>query len=97
MWPTKRVLAWFVEQARDFEAEAVLFGAPHPLSRASARLKAELGIPVGILGVTTVLGRLDRFAACARVDIRIPGTGIAGPRISGAGITRARIARAGVA
>jgi phosphatidylinositol alpha-1,6-mannosyltransferase len=49
MWPTKRAVTWFIEEARGFEAEAVLFGAPHPLSRASARLKAELGIPVGVL------------------------------------------------
>ncbi len=61
MWPTKRVVTWFIEQARDFEAEAVLFGAPHPLSRASARLKAELGIPVGVL--------------CHGAEVTIPAAG----------------------
>lgn len=49
MWPTRSVVDWFVAEARDFGAEAILFGAPHPLTRATARLKAELEIPVGIL------------------------------------------------
>lgn len=49
MWPTRSVVDWFVSEARDFEAEAILFGAPHPLSRATGRLREELGIPVGIL------------------------------------------------
>ena len=49
MWPTKRVVDWFIAEAKDFEADAILFGAPHPLTRAGARLKDELGIPVGIL------------------------------------------------
>ncbi len=49
MWPTKSVVDWFIEEARDFEAEAIFFGAPHPLTRATSRIKAELGIPVGIL------------------------------------------------
>lgn len=49
MWPTKSVVAWILREARDFQADAVLFGAPHPLSAATSRLKAELGVPVGIL------------------------------------------------
>ncbi len=49
MWPTKSVVDWFIQEARDFEADAIFFGAPHPLTAATTRLKAELGIPVGIL------------------------------------------------
>ena len=49
MWPTKKVVDWLILEAREFEAEAILFGAPHPLSRATPRLREELGIPVGIL------------------------------------------------
>ncbi|MCP4309175.1 MAG: glycosyltransferase family 4 protein [bacterium] len=49
MWPTKSVVDWFIAEARDFEADAVFFGAPHPLTRATPRLRNELGIPVGIL------------------------------------------------
>jgi len=49
MWPTRKVVDWLVLEAREFEAEAILFGAPHPLSRATPRLRKQLGIPVGIL------------------------------------------------
>ena len=49
MWPTRSVVDWFIAEARDFQAEAIFFGAPHPLTRAAGRLKDELGVPVGIL------------------------------------------------
>jgi phosphatidylinositol alpha-1,6-mannosyltransferase len=49
MWPTRSVVDWFVAEAREFGAEAVLFGAPHPLTTSVPRLRNELGIPVGIL------------------------------------------------
>jgi phosphatidylinositol alpha-1,6-mannosyltransferase len=49
MWPTRRNVDWFVEEARDFEADAILFGAPHPLTAAIRRLQRELGSPVGVL------------------------------------------------
>jgi phosphatidylinositol alpha-1,6-mannosyltransferase len=49
MWPTKRVTQWFIDEAREFGPDAILFGAPHPLTGATARLKQELGIPVGVL------------------------------------------------
>lgn len=49
MWPTRKTVEWFIAEARAFAAEAVLFGAPHPLTDATAKLKRELGIPVGIL------------------------------------------------
>ncbi len=49
MWPTRRVSKWLIDQARDFGPDAILFGAPHPLTGAAARMKKELGVPVGIL------------------------------------------------
>lgn len=49
MWPTRSVVQWFISEAREFEAEAILFGAPHPLTYATPKLKAALDIPVGIL------------------------------------------------
>lgn len=49
MWPTKKVVDWFIQEAKDFEADAIFFGAPHPLTQATTRLKNELGLPVGIL------------------------------------------------
>ncbi len=49
MWPTRKTVDWFVAEAREFEADVVLFGAPHPLTRAGARMREELGIPIGVL------------------------------------------------
>ncbi|MDJ0954916.1 MAG: glycosyltransferase family 4 protein [Acidimicrobiia bacterium] len=49
MWPTRKTVDWFIAEARDFSADAIFFGAPHPLTRAAARMKDELGIPVGVL------------------------------------------------
>jgi phosphatidyl-myo-inositol dimannoside synthase len=49
MWPTRKVVDWFIREARDFEADAIFFGAPHPLTGATRRLKEEMGLPVGIL------------------------------------------------
>jgi phosphatidylinositol alpha-1,6-mannosyltransferase len=49
MWPTRRIVDWFIAEAREFQADAVLFGAPHPLTKAASKLKTELGVPVGIL------------------------------------------------
>jgi phosphatidylinositol alpha-1,6-mannosyltransferase len=49
MWPTRSTVDWMLREAREFGPEAVLFGAPHPLTRATRRLKAELDVPVGIL------------------------------------------------
>ena len=49
MWPTRKTVDWFIAEAREFGAEAVFFGAPHPLTMAARRMKEELGIPVGIM------------------------------------------------
>jgi len=49
MWPTRRTVDWFVAAAKEFEADAVLFGAPHPLTTAIPRLRRELGVPIGVM------------------------------------------------
>jgi phosphatidylinositol alpha-1,6-mannosyltransferase len=49
MWPTRKTVDWFVAEARRFAPDAVLFGAPHPLTVAVPRLREELAVPIGIL------------------------------------------------
>jgi phosphatidylinositol alpha-1,6-mannosyltransferase len=49
MWPTSAVRRWVEEQARLFEAEFVLFGAPTPLPQMGPQLRRALGVPYGIL------------------------------------------------
>ena len=49
MWPTRRTVDWFIAEAREFNADVVFFGAPHPLTLATRRIRAELAIPVGVL------------------------------------------------
>ena len=59
MWPTRAVGNWVLEVARVFEPEAVLFGAPYPLSLLGPRLRRELGVPYGVLAhgaEVTILG-----------------------------------------
>ena len=50
MWPTPAVAAWAEEQARRFEPDVVLFGAPYPLPWLGPRLRERLGVPYGVLG-----------------------------------------------
>ena len=49
MWPTRSVGRWVEAQARDFEADVVLFGAPTPLPRLGPRLRGRLGVPYAVL------------------------------------------------
>ncbi|MDJ0925274.1 MAG: glycosyltransferase family 4 protein [Acidimicrobiia bacterium] len=49
MWPTRRTVDWFIDEVHRFKPDAVLFGAPHPLTQATNRLRSETGIPVGVL------------------------------------------------
>jgi len=49
MWPTRRVVDWIIDEARHFEPDAVLFGAPHPLPHAIPALRAALEVPIGVL------------------------------------------------
>lgn len=49
MWPTRSVAEWVVTEAKAFDAEAVLFGAPYPLAHLGPRVRASLGLPYGVL------------------------------------------------
>ncbi len=49
MWPTRATGDWVVEQAGAFGPDAVLFGAPYPLAYLGPGLRAELGVPFGVL------------------------------------------------
>lgn len=49
MWPTQDVREFVGTQASAFNADAVLFGAPHPLAMMGHGLARDLGIPFGVL------------------------------------------------
>ena len=50
MWPTPSVRRWAIGELRSFEPDAVLFGAPYPLSQLAPAVRAAIGVPVGVLG-----------------------------------------------
>ncbi len=60
MWPTARMRAWVEGQVLEFQAEFVLFGAPHPLAFMGPGLRRRLGIRYGVIthGAEVALGRL---------------------------------------
>ena len=49
MWPTPRVGDWVLAEAKTFDPDVVLFGAPYPLPWLGPRLQGALGVPVGVL------------------------------------------------
>lgn len=49
MWPTPRVRRWITAQAKEYEADFILFGAPYPLPTLGPRLRGELGVPYGVI------------------------------------------------
>jgi len=49
MWPTRKTVDWILTEAREFEPDAILFGAPHPLTAAIPRISDELRVPIGVL------------------------------------------------
>ncbi len=75
MLPTKRTAHWIAAETSDFEPDAVLFGAPHPLPSVIPTLRrsflgpiavmthgAEVTIPAAVPGVRQWLGRTLRRA-----------------------------------
>ena len=50
MLPDRRTKELVRSAAADFEPDAVLFGAPHPLAQMGPWLRDELGVPFGVLG-----------------------------------------------
>jgi phosphatidylinositol alpha-1,6-mannosyltransferase len=49
MWPTPQIASWVEQQAEAFRPDAILFGAPHPLSFLGPALRDRLGVPYGVL------------------------------------------------
>ena len=49
MIPSRRLVDDILEAARPFGPEAILFGAPHPLSQMGPALREGLDVPVGVL------------------------------------------------
>ncbi len=50
MWPTPRVARWVEREARAFDPDAVLFGAPYPLPWMGPWLRKRIGRPYAVLG-----------------------------------------------
>lgn len=81
MLPTSAVYDLAAETVRTFEPEAILFGAPHPLTPLGPKLRSEFGIPFGILnhgaevtlpGAAPVVGgKLGRTLAAADVRFAV--------------------------
>jgi len=49
MWPTRRIGSWVAAEAADFRADAVLFGAPHPLPAIIPRLRGTFAGPIAVM------------------------------------------------
>ncbi len=50
MWPTPGVASWVEREARAFDPDAVLFGAPYPLPWLGPWLRERIGRPYAVLG-----------------------------------------------
>ena len=49
MWPTPRVVSWVRAETAAFAPDAVLFGAPLPLSYMIKTLRRSIDVPIGVL------------------------------------------------
>lgn len=49
MWPTPATRKWILTEARAYEPDLILFGAPHPLAFLGPALRDELGVPYAVL------------------------------------------------
>jgi phosphatidyl-myo-inositol dimannoside synthase len=49
MWPTPGTKRWMLAEARAFDPDVVLFGAPHPLAWLGPTMRDELDVPYGVL------------------------------------------------
>lgn len=49
MWPEPGVARWVTDQAHDFGADFVLFGAPLPLAAVGTVVRSQLGVPTGVI------------------------------------------------
>lgn len=49
MLPTPRTFRWLAGHIRDYEPEAVVFGAPHPLAQLGPRISRTFGVPYAVI------------------------------------------------
>ncbi len=49
MLPTPRTYRWLAGRIREFEPEAVVFGAPHPLAQLGPRIARAFGLPYAVI------------------------------------------------
>ncbi len=49
MWPTPANKRWILDEARAFQPDLILFGAPHPLASLGPGLRTKLGVPYVVL------------------------------------------------
>jgi len=49
MWPTPRTAEWVAAQAKEFEPDAMLFGAPHPLPALIPHLRNGFAGPIAVM------------------------------------------------
>ncbi len=90
MWPTRHVSSFIRRAAAEFQPDAVLFGAPYPLTPLGPGLGKELGVPVAVLchgaevtipsalpGLQQLLGRTLR-----KLDARFAVSHFTGERVA---------------
>ena len=49
LWPTRHTRRWIARHVTEFEPDAILFGAPHPLAHLGPRLRRDTGVGYGVL------------------------------------------------
>ncbi len=49
MWPTRSVASWLEAELMSYAPDLVLFGAPHPLTALTERLRRAVDAPIGVL------------------------------------------------
>ncbi len=49
MLPTRKVQRWVRSNIEEFSPDVVLYGAPHPLAQLGPKLRAETGVPYGVI------------------------------------------------
>ena len=90
MWPTRRVRRWVRREAEDFGADAILLGAPIPLT-AMARSISSSGLPVGVLchgAEITALAAIPGSRQLMRAALRSADVLFAVSRYTGSRVSR---------
>ena len=104
LWPTKSVVRWVIAELSEFAPDAVLIGAPHPLTGLIPRIRDSLSVPVGVLAhgaeVTipaSIPGVRQAFGALlARADVRFAVSRFTATNVERLSGKRCRFVGAGV-